>query len=57
MDRLDGIMVSGLGVFIGALLLSAFVGGGIEADDINGAAALAVIVALSYGWLTRNKAK
>jgi hypothetical protein len=57
MDRLDRIMVAATGVFVGSLLLDAFWGEGIQAEDINVAATIAVIVAFIYGWLTRKRAE
>ena len=55
MSRLQQILFASIGVFIGSLLSNVLFGDGIQAEDVNQAAMIAVIAALIQAWLTRNR--
>ena len=55
MSRLAQILYASIGVFIGSLLSDVLFGDGIQAEDINQAAMVALIAALIQAWLTRKR--
>lgn len=57
MSRAEKVIFASIGVFIGSLLSDVVFGDGIQAEDLNQAAMVAVIAALIQVWMTRNQSK
>jgi len=55
MNRAGQILFATIGVFVGSLLADVFLGDGIQTEDINQAAMVALIAALIQTWLTRKR--
>jgi hypothetical protein len=55
MSRAGMIMCATIGVFAGSLLSDVVLGDGIQLEDVNQAAMVALIAAFIQGWLTRKK--
>ena len=55
MTRTGKILCASFGVFAGSLLADVVLGDGIQADDINQAAMVALIAAGIQIWLTRKR--
>jgi hypothetical protein len=55
MNRIQGALIASIGVFLGSLLADVWLGDGIQPDDINQAALVAVIAASIQWWLSRER--
>jgi len=53
MSRLEQICIASLGVFAGSLLADIFLGDGVQSEDLNQAALVALVAAAIQAWLTR----
>jgi hypothetical protein len=55
MKSLMPILMAGFGVFLGSLLSDILLGDGIQAEDINQAAMVALVAAVIQWWLSSRK--
>lgn len=55
MNRGVAIFIASVGVFLGSLLADVLLGDGIQSEDINQAAMVAVIAAAIQWWLSRSR--
>ncbi|MES2236717.1 MAG: hypothetical protein V4500_03065 [Pseudomonadota bacterium] len=55
MNRTTQIICATVGVFVGSLLSDVWFGDGIQSNDINQAAMVAIVAGIIQLWLTRKK--
>jgi hypothetical protein len=55
MNRTVATIIASLGVFIGSLLSDVLLGDGIQSEDVNQAAMVALIAAAIQWWLGRRR--
>jgi len=55
MNRTVAIIIASFGVFVGSLLSDVLLGDGIQSEDVNQAAMVALIAAGIQWWLSRRK--
>lgn len=55
MNRISSAFIASCGVFVGSLLADVWLGDGIQAEDLNQAAMVAMIAAAIQWWLGRER--